>query len=151
VSQYGLSFDEAKSVLGTPIELLSHFPRDGSCVRFLCLTKNGQKKQLCCWKKFSENNLKQERPRKLSRQVLALARESLQIVSIPTLNIRSIQIHKPESGNAVHNSPYHAMFLLFWTVSRLVQEQKNSCGTEVQTQVDASIQVLGVELILGIM
>ena len=71
VSQYGLSFDEAKSVIGTPIELLSHFPRVGSCVRFLCLTKKGQKKQLCRWKTFSENNLKEERPRKLSRQVLA--------------------------------------------------------------------------------
>ena len=40
-----------------------------------------------------------------------MARESLQIILIPTLNIRSIQIHKPDLGNTVHTSPFHAMYL----------------------------------------
>jgi hypothetical protein len=94
VAHYQLSLEDVKSVPGVPNELLEHFPRVGPCVRFLCLTKKPQKKILRRWQTFSECHLEIARPRKLSRQVVSLAKETLEIISKPSLDVRSIRIHK---------------------------------------------------------
>jgi hypothetical protein len=111
VGHYQLSFEEAKSVPGVPNELLEHFPCEGPCVRFLCLTKKPQTKILRRWQTFSECHLEIARPRKLSRQVVSLARETLEIISKPSLDVRSIRIHKPAVPGTGILSPYHAMYL----------------------------------------
>lgn len=111
VLQFGLTYQEASRVSGASHELLCHHPKSPLKIRFLCLMRLRGEVRIERFEPFSTAYLQRtETKRKTTRQVAALAKESLDYLSRSTLKIKSIRPLQIAKIGEV-KSPFHSQFL----------------------------------------
>jgi hypothetical protein len=111
VSHFGLTYEEAAKVCGNSQDLLVHHPKDILKIQFLCLIRLRRVNQTEHFEPFSEAYLHHsEKKRKSSKQVAALAKESIEYLSCSAIQIKSIRTQE-KRGIPTFKSPFHAEYV----------------------------------------
>jgi hypothetical protein len=111
LSNFGITLAQARTTPSLPPNILEHFPEEVPEVKLLCLTKIKEDFFPDRYEQFTSKHMQTMQGKNISQGAKRLAKESLEFLSRPALDIKSIRTCVDQAAVLQHASPFHRLFL----------------------------------------